>query len=248
MPPSSTSSLFPTRESLVFHEDAGAMSVKKYQTDFLHWSLGGNKRFNRFRYHGRSLFRRIAKRACRDGRERDRAQIILRGQCKRIAVTRCQHCSVGLVSGFGGRTNGVNYIAARQMAGRGEHRCTHRQPLWESRAPDLAAFFQNLRSAHTVNRAIHAASAQKRAIRRVYDGVNSLPGDVTYKNTNSAGQETIRCCRMLHDSAVPATEQFVLQISTRQEHRRVEECAHEGSSGPTQRAHRRFTLHSDNSP
>ena len=88
-----------------------------------------------------------------------------------------QEPGVGL-AGVPVRAHRVDHPAGRQREARRGHRLADRQPALEGRLSQGAAGGEQLRACGSMDRAIDAASAQQRRVRRVHDGVDVRGGDV----------------------------------------------------------------------
>ena len=79
------------------------------------------------------------------------------------------------------RTDGVNDEASRQTISMRDFSFA-----WATTA-QRAAFGEQFRACCAVNRAIDAATAEERCVRRVYNGINAQSSDVATEDFNSAG-------------------------------------------------------------
>ncbi len=124
------------------------------------------------RYSARALHG-VSVGARADGGERNRGGTMLAGQLKHVAVTLGQKLCLPMSSAMPDWAYGVDDRFCRQSVGRSDSGFAGRT------ACQAAAFFKQLRPCCPVNRSIDSAATEKRGIRGVDNGIDTLKCDVT---------------------------------------------------------------------
>ena len=83
----------------------------------------------------------------------------------------------------------VYHIKRGQLAASRDHGFAGRQSFRKTRAANLLALGEDLRSARAMDRAINAAAAEQRGIRRVHNCLNVLSGDVANDDAHPASEK-----------------------------------------------------------
>ena len=120
--------------------------------------------------------RRIAIDPTGDGGKGDRGTGVLLRQSQAVGIGRMQQrgrIAILMIA----RADGVNHIAAFQLAGRGDSRFA-RRTAYPPRGGDLFALFEQLRAGRPVNRTIHPATAQHLRIGRIDNRIRVGLGDI----------------------------------------------------------------------
>ena len=100
------------------------------------------------------------------------------GKSERVAVAGSETLGVGFRVAAADRTDGMNDVPCKQVAGGRNYGFAGRQALRKTGGAKLAAFFEDARTAATMDAAVHTASPEKTAVGGVYDRVYLLSRDV----------------------------------------------------------------------
>ena len=131
--------------------------------------------------NGRGKLHRVAINARADAGEGDRGEPFRGGNLERSAIAGGEQLRRIARAAVPDRPDRVDDVARRQSISLRELRVARLA------AAQQAAFMQQLGSRGTVNRAIHAATAQQRRIRRVDDGVDGESRDVGADRAQQGG-------------------------------------------------------------
>jgi hypothetical protein len=83
----------------------------------------------------------------------------------------------------------MNHVTRREESRRSDDRFTRRQAFGMKRAPNLKTLFEYARPARAMNRAVYAATAQKRRVGCVDHSVYGLACDVADLDTDAPAHE-----------------------------------------------------------
>jgi len=131
---------------------------------------------------------RIAEDARGDRRERNRAAAELGRDLERSPVTRGQELGLVRIAALPDRSDGMDHVFRRQVAGCRRLRVAGRAAAEEPRLGE------NRGAAGSVDRPVDAASSEERRVRRVHDCVRGLHRDVALDELDPAHrlQPTVR--------------------------------------------------------
>src|SRR5262249_41965252 len=122
-----------------------------------------------------------------DRRKRNRAEAVLLGQREAALITACQQVVLVVFAAVPDRADRMDYVFRRQLVAFGD------AGVASGTAAQLAALFQEPRPGGPVDRAIDAAAAQERFVRRVHNRVHFLLCDVALDDFKSFGPSTFIC-------------------------------------------------------
>ena len=123
-------------------------------------------------------FRRITVNSCGNTGKRNGTALFFSGAHQGIPVTCGKKLRLMVRSAAPDGTRSVDHITAGQAIGGSDHGFPGAAP------PELAALLKKPGTGGTVNRAVHTSAAEKRAIRRIDDGVDRKFCDVSGNDTD----------------------------------------------------------------
>lgn len=131
--------------------------------------LGGN--------YGGFVFR-IAERAGRNRGKRNGSDVVFRRQPQTVGVTIGKHLRVFVFVRAVNRSDRMNDELSRQIAAGRDHGFAGRQAVRILRLANFLAFIQKMLARRVVNRAVNAAAAKQRCVRRIHNRVGFFLRDV----------------------------------------------------------------------